>query len=395
VSERDDKKKSLERASGIVKGVVAGAAGAVSAALGAPVAMGVGMGVVTSWAHDFARDLIHGRRQKRVDDLFRQLLTGEGAMTEEQCKEALEKEPLCSEVLIRLLEDDEDEKAWAYAALFRSFADDLIPKGDRLRFLRCARELTNAELLGMRSWQQWSKPQVKGPFVLFKISFGTQYREWFIQPELIQEENPHVIEVLCRWGFIMRVHDRGKQEKLPGPPNIPDLRTDEYPVPGKSRLNVEPILAMLLFVFANRGHGRDLDLRAPKTLSVHVEGRVDAIDYRSDRVIHLDPTDGQPSTFTSTQTSPKPAVDDSKLRIEKQVTILANRLEGLPKDSPEAVKELRNIGNEMKYIRTTGLSFADLAEAGKKAGPTGGTVTVAGKPVTVAPTVTINSPRRK
>ena len=54
--------------------------------------------------------------------------------------------------------------------------------------LRCARELTNSELLAMRTWQKWSKPLVKGPHVTFRISFGLQYREWFIQPELMQED---------------------------------------------------------------------------------------------------------------------------------------------------------------------------------------------------------------
>lgn len=261
-----------------------------------------GVGALVNWAWKVRKD----RGKKRVEDFFRQLLTGEGPLTEDECKESLEKEPLCSEVLMRLLEDDEDEKAWAYAALFRSFADDLLPKHDRLRFLRCARELTNAELKGLRAWQKTSKPYVKGPSVTFRVTFGPQYREWFIQPELMQEEAPHIIEVLCRWGFISRVHERAKQAKLPGPAGVPDTATDEFPVPGRFRLQVEPTLALLLLVFANRGHGRDLDLRLPKELSVHEDGRVDAINFTSDRKLVLDGTapDGLPFITNSTETLP-------------------------------------------------------------------------------------------
>jgi hypothetical protein len=350
-----------------------------------------GVGALAKWAYKAATD----RRTKRTEDFFRQLLTGEGSMTEEECKKALESEDAFSEILVRLLEDEEDEKGWAYAALFRAFADGLVPKQDRLLFLRCARELTNAELLGMRGWQQLSKPHARGPYVLFRISFETHHREWFIQPEVMQEESPHVIEVLGRWGFIKRVHERVKQEKEPDPHGIPSLSSETYPAPGASRLQVQPGLAMLVFVFAKRGRGRDLDLTTAKTLSVHEEGRVDAAEYRSDTVVHVDPKDGPPSTKVYSKKASRPAIDDPLARHEKQIRILSERLEHLPSDPREAVTILRNIGNEVNGVRTMGLSHADLEEAARKAGPVGGTVTVAGKSVRVAAPVVFKAPRQK
>ena len=160
--------------------------------------------------------------------------------------------------------------------------------------------------MGMRAWQKSSKPYASGPHVLFRITFDTQSREWFIQPEVMQEENPHVIEVLCRWGFIGRVHDRSKQAKAPEPVGIPSLSTEQHPVPGKYHLQVEPMLALLLFVFANRAHQRDLDLSAPKRLSVHEEGRTDAIKFTCDRVLHLGPHEGPRLEVTTRQEFSKP-----------------------------------------------------------------------------------------
>ncbi len=375
------KARSRERAEGLAK----------DAAVEGLSSFVPGVGALAKWAYKAATD----RRTKRTEDFFRQLLTGEGSMTEEQCRKALEREDAFSEILIRLLEDEEDEKGWAYAALFRAFADGLVPKQNRLLFLRCARELTNAELLGMRGWQPSSKPHARGPYVLFRISFATNHREWFIQPEVMQEESPHVIEVLCRWGFIKRVHERVQQEKEPDPHGIPSLSSETFPAPGASRLQVQPGLAMLVFVFANRGRGRDLVLTTAKTLSVHEEGRVDAAEYRSDTVVHVDPKDGPPTTRVYTKKATKPVADDPVGRHEKQIRVLSERLERLPNDPKEAVGVLRNIGNELNGIRTMGLSHADLEEAARKAGPAGGTVTVAGKSVRVAPPVVFKAPNRK
>ena len=394
MSRKDDQKKDADRTSELVKGVLVGATGVGTAVLGAPVAAAAGAGVLASWIHDAARDLIRGRREKRTENFFRQLLTGEGSMTEEQCKEALEKEPLSSEIITRVLEDEEGDKVWAYVGLFRAFASDHIPKQHRIRFLRCARELTNAELLGMRGWHKSSRPLVNGPYVLFKITFDAQYREWFIQPELMQEENPHVIEVLCRWGFISRIHDRAKQAKLPDHPMIPDLRTEEFPVPGRFRLQVEPSLALLLFVFASLAHGDGLGLARAKQLSAREEGRVDAIDFKGERIQTLDEMRGSALESTAHQRLPGPTVDEFRYSVEAQLRILSARLESLPADPQAAMRELRNIGNEMKGIRTTGLGFADHAEATKLAGPRGGTVTVAGKKVVVAPPVTFDARKR-
>lgn len=168
-----------------------------------------------------------------------------------------------------------------------------------------------------------------------------------------------------------------------------------YPAPGASRLQVQPGLAMLVFVFANRGRGRDLDLTTAKTLSVHEEGRVDAAEYRSDTVVHVDPKDGPPATRVYTKKATKPVADDSVGRHEKQIRVLSERLERLPRDPKEAVAALRNIGNEVNGIRTMGLSHADLAEAARNAGPGGGTVTVSGKSVRVAAPVVFEAPKRK
>ena len=350
-----------------------------------------GVGALAKWAYKAATD----RRTKRTEDFFRQLLTGEGPMTEEQCREAFGREDAFSEVLIRLLEDEEDLKVWAYSALFRAFADGLVPKQDRLLYLRCARELTNTELMGMRAWQRSSNSHVRGPYVLFRISFGTQHREWLIQPEVMQEENPHVIEVLSRWGFVKRVHDREKKEKEPDPLGFPVPGGEAYPVPGAWRLQIQPALAMLVFVFANRGHGRDLSLTAPKTLSVHEEGRVDAVEHRRDTLVHVDPKDGPPTTTTYTKKARRPAEDDPVGRHEKQIRALSDRLERLPKDPKDAVGALRNAGNEMNAIRTMGLSHADIEEASRRDGPGGGPVTVAGKSVKVAAQVVFRAPKPK
>ena len=391
---KDDRTKDTERTSGLVKGVVVGAAGIGTAIVGAPVVAAAGVGVLASWVHDVTRDLITGRREKRTEAFFRKLLTGEGSMTDEQCKEALEKEPLSSEIITRVLEDEEDGKVWAYVGLFRAFASDHIPKQHRIRFLRCAGELTNAELLAMRGWQKSSKSLVKGPYVLFRITLKEQYREWFIQPELMQEENPHVIEVLSRWGFISRIHERAKQAKLPDSA-MPDLRTDEYPVPGKFRLQVNPSLALLLFVFASLTHGDGLQLGRAKKLSTQEEGRVDAIDFKGERTENLDDMDAPSAKSTYRQTLPAPTVDEFKYTVKTQLRMVSATLESLPTDPQGAVRELKRLGNAMSGLRTTGLSQEDFAEAAKKAGPQGSTVTIRGKTVQVAPNVTINAPKPK
>lgn len=351
-----------------------------------------GLGAFANWAYKNIKD----RRTKRTEDFFRLLLTGTAPLSEEGCHEALEKEPLCSDIIMRLLEDDEDDKAWAYAGLFRAFADDHIPKGQRLRFLRCTRELTNADLLGMRMWSKSSEPAASGPYVTFRISFEKQYREWFIQPELRQEQSPHVIEVLCRWGFISRIHERAKQEKLDdGRPPLPTADV-EHPVPGRTRLQVEPALALYLFVFACIAQGNGLDLGRGKAVSTVEEGRVDAIDFHRERKAAIGALDFDGTSATTRQKHPGPTVDAFKYETETQIGILAWRLEILPEDPKEAIRELRNIGNELKNFKRTGLTFADHEESRRLAGPGGGTVQVHGKTINVAPTVTIKAdPRRK
>jgi hypothetical protein len=299
-----------------------------------------GLGPVAKWAYKAAKD----RRQQRSDAFFRQLLTGEGPMSETECQKALDAEPLCSEVITRVMEDEEDDKVWAYAGLFRAFAGDRIPKLQRLRFLRCARDLTSTELLGMRSWHQSSKPLVSGPYVTFRITFEKQYREWFIQPELLQEEHPHVIEVLCRWGFIRRIHDRQKQAELPdGSVSVP--KNEEHPVPGRFRLRVDPALALFVFVFACLAHGDGGKLGRASELVVIDEGRVDAIDFQSTRKAIIGPVDIESTETSTRQKLPGPTVDDFRYTVETQFRILSARLQSLPADPMEAEAPVPGLTN--------------------------------------------------
>lgn len=75
--------------------------------------------------------------------------------------------------------------------------------------------------------------------------------------------------------------------------------------------------------------------------------------------------------------------------LAKQMKVMSDRLQSLPKDPQKAIEQLRNIGNELSGIQHTGLSHADLEESGRKAGPGGGRVTVAGQTVEVAPPVNV------
>ena len=375
--EEKERKKSIER------GVDLGVDTALEA-LG-PVTLGASS--LVKWIRQAHKD----RREKRVEDFFRQLLMGDSPMTEEQCKEAVEKEPLCSEIPLRLLEDDEDDKVWVYAGQFRAFAHDLVPKKQRVRFLRCTRDLTNADLLGMRTWHKSAVPLVTGPYVTFRISFEKQYREWFIQPEIMQEQNPHVIEVLCRWGFISRVHERAKQAKLDdGRPPLP-MSDTQHPMPGRTRLQVEPAMALFSFVVSCITQGNGLELGRGKEVSTVEEGRVDAIDFHCERKAAIGALDFDGTSSTMRQKHPGPTVDAFKYETEAQLRILSARLESLPTDPQAAIRELRNIGNELNGFRRTGLTFADNEEAQRLAGPGGGTVQVRGKTINVAPPVTIRA----
>lgn len=375
-SEEKERRKSVER--GIELGV--------DAAIEALGTVTFGAASIAKWIRKAHKD----RRGKRVEEFYRQLLTGDSSMTEEQCKEAVENEPLCSEIPLRLLEDDEDDKVWAYAGLFRAFAHDLVPKKQRVRFLRCTRDLTNADLLGLRTWNKPAVPSATGPYVTFRISFEKHYREWFIQPELMQERNPHSIEVLCRWGLISRIHERAKQAKLDdGQPPFP-MSDAEHPVPGRTRLQVEPALALLSFVFACIAQGSGLELGRGEEVSAVEEGRVDAIDFHCERRATIGALDFEGTSSTTRRKLPGPTVDAFRYDTQTQLQILAARLESLPTDPQAAIRALRNVGSELSGFRRTGLTFADHEEAAELAGPGGGTVAVRGKTIRVAPPVTVD-----
>lgn len=194
-------------------------------------------------------------RQRRVEELFRALLTGSQPFTAEDCRRALEDEPMCPEVVLRLLEDEEGAKAWAYAALFRAFARGIVEPSDRIRYLRCLRELTNEELRSLPRWMGLDKFRIVGPYVEFRVFLDSGHREWFFQPELQREEAPHLIEALSRWGFIRQVHERGEQKRVdpPGPGGRPvhtAFRPSRLtiPIPGQTRMRVSPDLALFFFI---------------------------------------------------------------------------------------------------------------------------------------------------
>lgn len=282
------KKESFERVGGLAKSAAGSAVALGLGAIAAPIApvavVAAGAVALTNWGIQLWND----SRKRRASEFFTHLLSGDVPMTEEGCKAAMEDEASCLETLLRLLEDDEDEKSWAYAGLFRAFASGVVPEIHRLRFIRSIRELSNLELLEMRGWHKSSLAYVSGPFVEFRITFGPQYREWFVQPEVMLEEHPHVIESLVRWGFIRHVHERREQERASGIGGMTDTTIGKHPIPGTGRLQVEPMLALLLFVVAQVAQKRDLDLGNPKSFSVHEEGRVDLANYKCDRTLVLD-----------------------------------------------------------------------------------------------------------
>jgi len=237
-----------------------------------------GSGPVAKWLYRVFAD---GRR-RRLDDLSRRLLTGAQALPEKEFRKALEDEPLCHEIVLQLLEDEEGEKAWAYAALFRSFATNLVRAPERIRYLRCLRELTLEELKDMPRWYRQTPAGVVGPYAHFRIIFERGHREWFVQPELKQEESPHLFESLTRWGFIKRVHDRAEQghvrprgeKAYPTPPAFLSRR-EQIPVPGRTRLEVAPELALLFFVLTERPREGAPELGKPIGLQVETRGSIE------------------------------------------------------------------------------------------------------------------------
>lgn len=210
-------------------------------ALGSLIAPGVGP------LFRFSRKCLNARREQRVVDFLRGLLEGQTAFREDECKKILQEEPLASELVQKLLEDEEDEKGWAYALLFRAFADNVVMRGDRLRFLRAVRELTDADLRVFRGWTKYAGLPPRGPHVVVGVRFGTSKREWLLSPELTQEEHPHLTDVLCRWGFITRRHERTTPAPAAG---IGAFRSEAQPVPDRVRLEVNASLGGFLFVLA-------------------------------------------------------------------------------------------------------------------------------------------------
>ena len=92
------KKDDQERTVGAAKSAAVFAAGALVPVVGIPAAIVAGAGVLGDWLLKHVKD----DRRKRVDDLFSRLLSADGGMTEEQCREAVDKEEMCSEIITRL-----------------------------------------------------------------------------------------------------------------------------------------------------------------------------------------------------------------------------------------------------------------------------------------------------
>jgi len=94
-----------------------------------------------------------------------------------------------------LLDDEEREKAWAYAALLRWFAQGRVKQEDRVRFLRLVRELTSDELESLGD-----------PTVLQGIAWRERLAN--ILPGL----QAAISAALDRWGFAAQREGPGCEE---------------------------------------------------------------------------------------------------------------------------------------------------------------------------------------
>lgn len=234
----------------------------------------------------WARSSLRARRQERAEAFFKGLLDDHVHLSEGECRSAFESESLCTELILRLLEDEEDEKTWAYTLLFRAFAYDVVPRENRLRFLRTVRELTHADLRSLRSWTDSRRRFSNGPRVVAEVRVGSDAREWTLFPEQLEEENPNMFDVFCRWGFLVRRHQRAPLQKGQHSISPPDLHPETFPVPGQSHLEVQPVIGELLYILVPWRDDGKTRLEALSELAVTEIGKHDSRSFRAVRREH-------------------------------------------------------------------------------------------------------------
>jgi hypothetical protein len=167
------------------------------------------MGLITRLAdHLFSiRDEIARRRCKQFVSL---VLRSEAATEEHQKSIAsdLRNEHLCLETFQKIFEDEEAEKTWAFASLFRAFTMSRIPKEERLRYLRLIREITVADLGMITCWdvrvneiqsEIRAKLPVGAPTTIDPEDSGSGRAH-----ERVESEYPNLVQALVRWGFFLR-----------------------------------------------------------------------------------------------------------------------------------------------------------------------------------------------
>lgn len=128
----------------------------------------------------YARALYEERNRQRIE-AFCQYVLGNPATAADAARfeQAFTDEPFCLEAFTKILADEEAEKTWAYAALFRGFTNGSVPVDVRLTFLRVVRDLSNNELLAL------TRPEA------IDTSRLTQ----------LERTLPNLTATLARWGF--------------------------------------------------------------------------------------------------------------------------------------------------------------------------------------------------